>query len=76
MIFARLAGAGRDHRHEGNLAEGISEVMNRLRYLLRGNMMRADLSQEQVGRINQALLTAVEAIEAEMVSPKQPQEDN
>ncbi|WP_261288930.1 PadR family transcriptional regulator [Serratia fonticola] len=76
VIFARLAGAGRDHRHEGNLAEGISEVMNRLRYLLRGNMMRADLSQEQVGRINQALLTAVEAIEAEMVSPKQPQEDN
>jgi hypothetical protein len=50
--------------------------MNRLRYLLRGNMMRADLSQEQVGRINQALLTAVEAIETEMVSPKQPQEDN
>ncbi|CAI0829313.1 Transcriptional regulator, PadR family ' [Serratia fonticola] len=76
VIFARLAGAGRDHRHEGNLADGISEVMNRLRYLLRGNMMRADLSQEQVGRINQALLTAVEAIEAEMVSPKQPQEDN
>ena len=76
VIFARLAGAGRDHRHEGNLAEGISEVMHRLRYLLRGNMMRADLTQEQVGRINQALLTAVEAIEAEMVSPKQPQEDN
>lgn len=76
VIFARLAGAGRDHRHEGNLAEGISEVMHRLRYLLRGNMMRADLTQEQVGRINQALLTAVEAIEAEMGQPQQPQEDN
>lgn len=76
VIFARLAGAGRDHRHEGNLAEGISEVMHRLRYLLRGNMMRADLTQEQVGRINQALQTAVEAIEAEMVQPQQPQEGN
>lgn len=74
VIFARLAGAGRDHRHEGNLAEGIAEVMHRLRYLLRGNMMRADLTQEQVGRINQALLAAVEEIEATMVQPKQPQE--
>lgn len=75
VIFARLAGAGREHRHEGNLAEGIAEVMHRLRYLLRGNMMRADLTQEQVGRINQALLTAVEEIEATMVQPIQPQED-
>ncbi|WP_431225825.1 PadR family transcriptional regulator [Serratia sp. L9] len=75
MIFARLASTGQHRRHEGNLAEGISETMHRLRYLLRGNMVRTDLTQEQVERINQALLTAVEAIEAEMVQPEQPQEN-
>lgn len=74
VIFARLAGAGRGRQHKGNLAEGISEAMHRLRYLLRGNMMRADLTQEQVERINQALLHAVDVIEAEMVSPEQSQE--
>lgn len=73
VIFARLAGAGRGRRHGGNLAEGIAETMHRLRYLLRGNMMRADLTQEQVARINQALLSAVEAIEAEMPQPEPPQ---
>jgi len=66
LILARLAGAGRSHHHHGNLAEGISEAMNRLRSLLRGNVMRADLSPQQVERINQALLTAVTAIESEM----------
>ncbi|TQI79477.1 PadR family transcriptional regulator [Serratia fonticola] len=76
VIFARLAATEHHRRHEGNLAEGISEVMHRLRYLLRGNMMRADLTQEQVERINQALLTAVEAIEAEMAQPQQSQENN
>jgi hypothetical protein len=40
--------------------------MNRLRSLLRGNVMRADLSPQQVERINAALLTAVAAIESEM----------
>ncbi|AHG21597.1 PadR family transcriptional regulator [Chania multitudinisentens RB-25] len=71
VIFARLAGAERSKRHKGNLAEGISEVMHRLRYLLRGNMMRADLTQEQVKRINQVLLDAVAAIEAEVAQPQE-----
>ncbi|MNI94190.1 hypothetical protein D3C73_1522500 [compost metagenome] len=66
MILARLAGADRGHHHHGNLAEGISDAMNRLRSLLRGNVMRADLSAQQVERINAALLTAVAAIESEM----------
>ncbi|ANS41723.1 PadR family transcriptional regulator [Serratia inhibens] len=66
LILARLAGAGRSHHHHGNLAEGISEAMNRLRSLLRGNVMRADLSPQQVERINKALLTAVATIESEM----------
>ncbi len=66
VILARLAGGGRGHHHHGNLAEGISEAMNRLRSLLRGNAMRADLSAQQVENINKALLTAVAAIESEM----------
>ncbi|MGO2569827.1 MAG: PadR family transcriptional regulator [Serratia proteamaculans] len=66
VILARLAGVGRGHHHHGNLAEGISEAMNRLRSLLRGNVMRADLSPQQVENINAALLTAVAAIESEM----------
>lgn len=76
VIFARLAGAGQGRHPRGNLAEGISDAMHRLRCLLRGNMMRADLTQEQVMRINQALLTAVEAIEAEMKPTEQPEGDN
>lgn len=74
VIFSRLARTERQRHCEGNLAEGIAEAMNRLRHLLRGNMMRTDLTQEQVVRINQSLLTAVDAIEAEMAQPEQPQE--
>ncbi|CAE1143564.1 PadR family transcriptional regulator [Serratia rhizosphaerae] len=66
VIFARLAGAGL--RREGNLAEGIADTMHRLRCVLRGNMMRADLTQEQVERINQALLEALGRIEAEVAT--------
>ncbi|CAI0985138.1 PadR family transcriptional regulator [Serratia quinivorans] len=76
VILARLAGAGRGHHHHGNLAEGISEAMNRLRSLLRGNVMRADLSPQQVERINAALLTAVAAIESEMnIAPTAQEND-
>lgn len=76
VILARLAGAGRGHPHHGNLAEGISDAMNRLRSLLRGNVMRADLSPQQVERINAALLTAVAAIENEMnITPTAQEND-
>ncbi len=63
-IFARLAAAG--ERRGSNLAEGIAESMQRLKRVLRGNMMRDDLNEEQIGRINQRLLEAVTAIEAEL----------
>lgn len=77
VILARLAGAGRGHHHHGNLAEGISDAMNRLRSLLRGNVMRADLSPQQVERINAALLTAVAAIESEMnIAPTDTDKEN
>jgi DNA-binding PadR family transcriptional regulator len=66
VILARLAGAGRERHPQGNLAEGIFEAMHRLRSLLRGNVMRADLTPPQVERINAALLAAVAAIESEM----------
>jgi len=60
-IFARLAQVNR--RPEGNMAEGISDAMHRLRHILRSSMMRSDVTPEQVEHINAALLTAVEAIE-------------
>ncbi|CNI64386.1 MULTISPECIES: PadR family transcriptional regulator [Yersinia] len=63
-IFSRLAQAER--RPEGNLAEGISDAMHRLRHILRSNMVRSDVTPEQVVRINTALLTAVEIIEKEL----------
>ncbi|VEA72338.1 Uncharacterised protein [Serratia rubidaea] len=72
MIFARLADAGR--RREGNLAEGIADTMQRLKRVLRGNMMRADLTQQQVERINQALLDAVGRIEAEVAADDNAEE--
>lgn len=50
--------------------------MNRLRSLLRGNVMRADLTPQQVERINAALLTAVAAIESEMHIQPTQQEEN
>ena len=50
--------------------------MNRLRSLLRGNVMRADLTPQQVERINAALLTAVAAIESEMHIQPTQQEKN
>ncbi|WP_114191770.1 PadR family transcriptional regulator [Edaphovirga cremea] len=71
IIFARLAQSRGQHHREGNLAEGIADVMNRLRHVLRGNMMRADVNPEQVARINAVLLTAVEAIEKEFQSDEQ-----
>ncbi|CNH91120.1 PadR family transcriptional regulator [Yersinia massiliensis] len=64
VIFSRLAQVNR--RPEGNLAEGISDVMHRLRHILRSNMVRSDVTPEQVVRINAALMTAVEAIEKEL----------
>lgn len=64
VIFSRLAQVNR--RPEGNLAEGISDAMHRLRHILRSNMLRSDVTPEQVVRINAALLTAVEAIEKEL----------
>lgn len=64
VIFARLAQVNR-HK-EGNLAEGIADAMHRLRHILRSNMMRADLTPEQVARINTALLAAVDTIEEEL----------
>ncbi|AVU29447.1 PadR family transcriptional regulator [Serratia marcescens] len=76
VILARLAGAGREHHRHGNLAEGIYDAMNRLRSLLRGNVMRADLTPQQVERINAALLTAVAAIESEMHIQPTQQEKN
>ena len=60
-IFARLAQVNR--RPEGNMAEGISDAMHRLRHILRSSMMRSDVTPEQVEHINTALLTAVESIE-------------
>lgn len=72
VIFARLADAGR--RREGNLAEGIADTMQRLKRVLRGNMMRADLTQQQVERINQALLDAVDRIEAEVAADDNAEE--
>ncbi|MFI8415390.1 PadR family transcriptional regulator [Serratia sp. NPDC078593] len=74
VIFARLADVSR--RREGNLAEGIADTMRRLKCVLRGNMMRADLTQQQVERINQALLTAVESIETEVAQAEQSEELN
>ncbi|QWA12573.1 helix-turn-helix transcriptional regulator [Sodalis ligni] len=65
-VFTRLSQIGR--RREGSLLPGISESLDRLRGLLRGNMMRADLTPEQVERINNALLTAVKNIEAELMA--------
>ncbi|WP_273869071.1 PadR family transcriptional regulator [Serratia odorifera] len=73
VIFARLADVSR--RREGNLAEGIAETMQRLKRVLRGNMMRADLSLQQVEQINQALLTAVESIETTVAQAEQPEEN-
>lgn len=68
IIFARLAQV---NRHKGgNLAEGISDAMHRLRHILRSNMMRADVNPEQVARINTALVTAVETIEKELQDTK------
>ncbi len=67
VIFARLAQAGK--RGEGSLIPGISESMRQLKGLLRGNMLRADLTPEQVERINAALLAAVKAIETELRAP-------
>lgn len=64
VIFSRLAQVNR--RPEGNLAEGISDAMHRLRHILRSNMVRSDVTPEQVTRINAALMTAVEAIEKEL----------
>ncbi|WP_145593891.1 PadR family transcriptional regulator [Yersinia aleksiciae] len=64
VIFSRLAQVNR--RPEGNLAEGISDAMHRLRHILRSNMVRSDVTPEQVVRINAALITAVEAIEKEL----------
>lgn len=66
IIFARLAGATRPRG--GNLAEGISDAMHRLKRVLRGNMMRGDLSAEQVARVNATLVKAVESIEAEFTA--------
>lgn len=66
IIFARLAGASRPRG--GNLAEGISVAMHRLKRVLRGNMMRGDLSAEQVARVNATLEKAVESIEAEFAA--------
>ncbi|PKB87054.1 PadR family transcriptional regulator [Ewingella americana] len=66
IIFARLAGATRPRG--GNLAEGISDAMHRLKRVLRGNMMRGDLSAEQVARVNATLVKAVESIEAEFAA--------
>lgn len=67
VIFSRLAQVNR--RPEGNLAEGISDAMHRLRHILRSNMVRSDVTPEQVVRINAALLTAVEVIEKELTPP-------
>ncbi|AIN17014.1 transcriptional regulator PadR-like family protein [Yersinia rochesterensis] len=64
VIFSRLAQVNR--RPEGNLAEGISEAMHRLRHILRSSMMRSDVTPQQVEHINAALLTAVETIEKEL----------
>ncbi|AJJ64957.1 PadR family transcriptional regulator [Yersinia aldovae] len=64
IIFSRLAQINR--RPEGNMAEGISDAMHRLRHILRSNMMRLDVTPEQVVRINTALVSAVETIEKEL----------
>ncbi|WP_112151676.1 PadR family transcriptional regulator [Rahnella aceris] len=72
VIFARLAGAQRPR--ENNLAEGIHESMHRLRHALRGNMMRADLTPEQVVRVSAILQQAAESLEAEFAETK-PQTD-
>ncbi len=72
-IFARLSQIG--ERWEGRLLPGITESLGRLRALLRGNMMRADLAPEQVERINAALLTAVKSIEAELDASPSGEQD-
>src|SRR5471032_3687067 len=68
VIFARLAGATRPK--ENNLAEGIHETMHRLKHALRGNMMRDDLTPEQVLRVSAILQQAAESIEAEFAPVK------
>lgn len=72
-IFARLACTVRSR--SGNLAEGISDTMHRLKQILRGNMMRADLSGEQVARVNATLAQAVASIEAEFAAINAEQAD-
>ncbi|MGA8122569.1 PadR family transcriptional regulator [Rouxiella badensis] len=67
-IFARLARREKHREHGSNLAEGIADSMNRLRSVLRGNVMRDDLSPEQVERVNATLLKAAEIIEAEFAA--------
>lgn len=67
-IFARLAKREKRHEREGNLAEGIAESMHSLRHVLRKNLMRDDLSPEQVTRVNATLRKAVEIIEAEFAA--------
>ncbi|NDL62737.1 PadR family transcriptional regulator [Acerihabitans arboris] len=66
-LFERLAQAGK--RAQGSLIPGITESMGQLKGLLRGNMLRADLTPEQVARINAALLGAVNLIEDVLNAP-------
>lgn len=68
VIFARLAGASRPRGN--NLAEGIHETMQRLKHALRGNMMRADITPEQVVRVNAILQQAAGDIEAAFADEK------
>ncbi|WP_410016061.1 PadR family transcriptional regulator [Sodalis sp. C49] len=66
-LFERLAQAGK--RGEGSLIPGITDSMRQLKGLLRGNMLRADLTPAQVERINTALLEAVNTIAQVLAAP-------
>ncbi|TKI05539.1 PadR family transcriptional regulator [Martelella alba] len=72
-ILARLSQLSQ--QGEGELMPGIHENLTQLRGLLRGNMMRADLSPEQIKHINGALSDAVARIEAALrAAPDEPEE--
>lgn len=63
-IFQRFVGDGQ--RGGINLAGEIEQALHKLRGLLRDNLVRRELSAEQINRIASALNDAVERIDAEL----------
>ena len=63
-IFQRLTRAGKGHNE--NLASEIEEAIHNLKGLLRHNLIRRELSPEQISRIATTLNDAVVRIQAEL----------